>query len=59
VAFDSNVEGLAHEFLFLGENGRTVAIHTAAVLEALRVVYRADALTRELVQAARAAPPVP
>lgn len=59
VAFDSNIEGLAHEFLFLGENGRTVAVHAAAVLEALRSMYRADALVRELLRAAQTAPPRP
>jgi hypothetical protein len=49
VAFDGNVESFPNEFLFASENGRTVAVHSAGIIEALRNVYMADALVKELV----------
>lgn len=52
VAFDGNVEAFPNEFLFASENGRTVSVHTAGITEALRRVYRADALVQEILQAA-------
>ncbi|MBI4409232.1 MAG: S46 family peptidase [Gemmatimonadetes bacterium] len=49
VAFDSNIEGLPNEFLFSTEAARAVGVHAAGITEALRNVYRADALLKELV----------
>ncbi|MDX1661158.1 MAG: S46 family peptidase [Gemmatimonadota bacterium] len=49
IAFDGNVEQLPNEFLFSPERGRTVAVHSAGILEALRVIYEADALVREIL----------
>lgn len=60
LVFDSNIEALPHQFLFGSESGRTVAVHTAGIGEALRSVYHADALLRELLgqpPAPAAAPP--
>ncbi len=48
LVFDSNIEALPSTFLFPIENGRTVAVHTAGITEALRSVYQATALLREL-----------
>lgn len=49
VAFDSNIEGLPNEFLFRTETGaRAVGVHSAGILMALRQIYQADALVREL-----------
>lgn len=49
VAFDGNIEQLPNEFLFSDLAGRTVAVHSAGILEALRTVYGADALIAELL----------
>lgn len=48
VAFDGNIESLPNEWLFTEETGRAVGVHSAGILEALRNIYRAHALLREL-----------
>jgi hypothetical protein len=49
VVFDGNIEQLPNEFLFRRDSGgRTISVHSAGILEALRAVYGADALLREL-----------
>jgi len=49
IAFDGNIEQLPNEFLWSGAIGRTVAVHSAGILEALRAAYDADALIDELL----------
>jgi hypothetical protein len=49
IAFDGNIEQLPNEFLFSTVAGRTVGVHSAGILEALRSVYRTEALLQELV----------
>ena len=49
LAFDGNIEQLPNEYLFRDEAGRTVGVHSAGILEALRSVYKAEALLRELL----------
>jgi hypothetical protein len=50
IAFDSNIEGLPNEFVFRDDTGgRTVSVHTAGITEALRSIYKAEALLRELM----------
>lgn len=50
IAFDGNIEQLPNEFLFRTETGgRTVAVHSVGIVEALRQVYRATALVEELL----------
>jgi hypothetical protein len=49
IAFDGNIEQLPNEFLFSTEAGRTVGVHSAGILEALRSVYRTEALLQELI----------
>jgi hypothetical protein len=49
IAFDGNIEQLPNEFLFSTVAGRTVGVHSAGILEALRSVYRTDVLLQELV----------
>lgn len=51
IAFDGNVEAFPNEFLFAAENGRTVSVHSSGILEALRSVYRAQALVDEILGA--------
>jgi hypothetical protein len=48
IAFDGNIEQLPNEFLFSVVAGRTVGVHSAGILEALRNVYRTPALLEEL-----------
>jgi hypothetical protein len=48
VAFDGNIESLPNEWVFREVAGRAVGVHSAGILEALRSIYRADALVREL-----------
>jgi len=49
LAFDGNIESLPNEFLFGAPGGRTVSVHSAGIIEALRSVYDADALVKELL----------
>jgi hypothetical protein len=49
IAFDGNIEQLPNEFLFSTVAGRTVGVHSAGIIEALRHVYRTEALLRELL----------
>lgn len=52
IAFDGNIEQLPNEFLFRTETGgRTVAVHSVGIMEALRQIYRANALVDELERA--------
>jgi hypothetical protein len=46
--FDGNIESLAGDFFYDGETNRAVAVHTAAMTEALRKLYNAPALLEEL-----------
>ena len=53
IAFDGNVEQLPNEFLFRTDAGRTVAVHSAGILEALRNVYQAESVVAELLEGSR------
>jgi hypothetical protein len=53
IAFDGNIEQLPNEFVYRTETGRTVGVHSAGILEALRSVYRAQALVNELLGTSR------
>jgi hypothetical protein len=53
IAFDGNIEQLPNEFVFRTVAGRTVAVHSAGILEALRNVYRAQYLVDELLAGTR------
>jgi len=46
--FDGNIESLVGDFVYEGQTNRAVAVHTAAITEALRKIYGADALANEL-----------
>ena len=53
IAFDGNIEQLPNEFLFRTEAGRTISVHSAGILEALRNIYEAQALVTELIGTGR------
>jgi hypothetical protein len=48
IIFDGNIESLAWDYYFDDERGRAVAVDARGILEALRAVYGADALVKEL-----------
>ena len=48
IVFDGNIQQLPNRFLYTDRQARTVAVHAAGIVEALRKVYGAQALVREL-----------
>ena len=48
LAFDSNIEGVPNRFLFDATTGRTVSVHSAGIIEALRKMYDAGRIADEL-----------
>ncbi len=46
--FDSNAPGLLSDFAYSAEKGRAISVHPAGILEAMRVIYRADRVLAEL-----------
>ncbi|MFH1723906.1 MAG: S46 family peptidase [Elusimicrobiota bacterium] len=50
VVFDSNMQALPSDYGYPGGAGRTVSVHAAAILEALRRVYDMPSLARELTR---------
>jgi hypothetical protein len=50
-AFDGNIESLPNDFLFTDDAARTVGVHSAGILEALRSIYGADRLVSEITSA--------
>jgi V8-like Glu-specific endopeptidase len=49
LVFDGNIESLVGDFQYNGENNRTVAVHAAGMIEALRKLYDAAPLANELL----------
>jgi hypothetical protein len=48
IIFDGNIESLTGNFVYLEESNRAVAVHSAAIIEALRKLYDAPLLAAEL-----------
>ena len=46
--FDGNIESLAGRYVYDETKNRAVAVHTGAIVQALRNIYQADALAHEL-----------
>jgi len=51
--FDGNIESLVGDFVYDEAKNRAVAVHTAAMTEAMRKLYGAQKLVDELMQAAK------
>ena len=49
--FDGNMESLVGNYVYEEERNRSIAVHSAAILEALRKLYDAGALADELTSA--------
>ena len=50
LVFDGNIQSLVWDFLFDDNQGRSLAVDTRAILEALRRIYHEDRLAQELTQ---------
>ncbi len=48
LAFDSNIEGIANRFLFTTDVPRTVSVHSAGMVEAVRKMYDGARIADEL-----------
>jgi hypothetical protein len=48
VNFDSNIHRFVSRYIYTEEQGRAMAVHTAAMIETLRKIYNANALADEL-----------
>jgi hypothetical protein len=53
IIFDGNLQSLPWDYAFSYRQGRALAVHSAAILEALEKVYGAKEITRELVSGRR------
>ena len=51
IIFDGNIQSLVLDFIYTEEQARAVSVHSAAIIEALRKVYSADRIVKELVPA--------
>ena len=57
LVFDGNIESLVGRFVYVEATNRTVAVHSAALLHTLRIVYDAAPLATELETGLRQARP--
>ncbi len=52
LAFDSNIDALANEYIYLDTTQRAVSVDSRGILESLRTIYEAEALLDELMTGA-------
>ncbi len=50
VVFDGNMESLPGDFIFSEEKNRSVGLHSKGIIEAMKHIYHADRIVKELVQ---------
>ena len=50
LVFDSNIEGLPGDYIYLPESARTVSVHAGGIVAALKYVYKADRIASELIR---------
>jgi len=53
VIFDGNIQSLSWDFLYGDQVGRAVSVDSRAIIEALKKIYRADGVLKELQKAAK------
>lgn len=53
LAFDGNIESLPGNFIFTTEANRTVSVSALGMIEAIRDLYKADALSNEIISGKR------
>lgn len=46
--FDGNIESLPGDFIYVDEKNRAVSVHVRGIVEALKHIYKADRLVKEL-----------
>jgi len=46
--FDGNIESLPGNFIFDAEKNRTVSVHAGGIIAAMRYIYKADRIVKEL-----------
>ncbi len=51
ILFDGNLQTLVWDFTYTDEHARSISVHAAGILEALRAIYRAEGLVGELTGA--------
>ncbi len=59
IIFDGNIESLVWDFEYTDKEGRAVEVDSRAITEALRNIYHADGLLKELMPAQSAMQPHP
>ncbi|MBI5478972.1 MAG: S46 family peptidase [Deltaproteobacteria bacterium] len=47
--FDGNLPHLAADYGFVGDTGRAVAVHSEAIMQALRLIYGAERVVKEIL----------
>jgi hypothetical protein len=50
IIFDGNIQSLTADYYYTDRTARAVSVHSAAILEALEKIYRADRLVEELAR---------
>ena len=48
IIFDGNLQSLSWDYVFSDKQGRATSVDSAAILEALKTVYQAPELVKEL-----------
>lgn len=49
IIFDGNIQSLVLDFIYTDEQARAVSVHSAGILEALKKIYRAERLVKEIM----------
>ncbi len=50
IIFDGNLQSLVWDYVYNDVQGRSIAVHSSAIIEALQKVYNAQGLADELVK---------
>jgi len=53
IIFDGNIQSLVLDFAYSDEQARATSVHSAGIMEALRTIYQADELVKELTSSGK------